>query len=255
MPLCQARHCDKWLYFPGEKKARFYRPYRCGEEAEAGSRLCSGCTGITGKTQLSRGFNHGLVGDLIPPASHAYGGPWYLVQVAKYGEPPKEIIEEATEYLEELFDVTAGTEIAALFRAGMHTKVDMPTRLSSVATATPTAAVIPVKKASASRSKKTPAVTPQTQAIQYVKQTTTAAAAKLQNLVVEIMPHIIESMSEPLDVCSVEYIEAEPFKFDGEKYYRNIDTNELYERFSNKGMGPIVGVFNERAQAIVRCSE
>lgn len=251
MPLCQARHCDKWLYFPGEKKARFYRPYRCGEEVEAGSRLCSGCTGITGKTQLSRGFNHGLVGDLIPPASHAYGGPWYLSQVAKYGVPSKETLEEATEYLDESFDVTAGPEIAALFRAGMHTKVDMPTRTSTSA-ATAAAVTMASKKSSASKTKKTAAATAATN---YIKESTTKAASKLSNLVVEIMPHIIESMSEPLDVCSVEYIEAEPFKFDGGKYYRNIDTNELYERFSNKGMGSLVGVFNERAQAIVRCSE
>lgn len=252
MPLCQARHCDKWLYFPGEKKARFYRPYRCGEEAENGSRLCAGCTGITGKTQLSRGFNHGLVGDLIPPSSHAYGGPWYLAQVAKYGEPSKEVLEEANEYLEESFDITAGPEIAALFRAGMHSKVDMPSRataLQQVQTRLPNAVVAATTKKPVNKTKK---ISGGGAAPQYIKESSNQAAAKIAEYAVDLMPRVIESLTEPLDVCSVEWIDVEPFKFDGEKYYRNIDTNELYARIANKGMGCLIGTLNEKAQAILR---
>jgi hypothetical protein len=257
MNYCHARHCDKWLYFPGEKPMRFYRPYRCGEDALPGELLCAKCNVVPpGKTQMSRGFNHGLVGDLIPPDSHAYGGSWYLSMVAKKGEPSKETLSEATEYLEEDFDTTAGAEIAALFRAGMSsTKVEMSTRSpAAAATAVPkkkrsscAATAVPKKKSSSGAGGKAsaPSIT------QHIHENCQTAAEKIVELSATFTPRIVEALTEPLDVCEVEQIDIEPFKFDGEKYYRNPETNDIYRRLTNKGVGPLLGRFNEEAQAIV----
>lgn len=233
MNYCHARHCDKWLYFPGEKPVRFYRPYRCGEDALPGELLCAKCKTVTpAKTQLSRGFNHGLIDDLIPPKSHAYGGEWYLSMVAKYGEPAKEVLAEATEYLEEDFELTAGSEIAALFRAGMSsTKVEMPSRRPAAAAASP--------KKRSSGNTKTASLIP------------AAVLEKISINIESFTPRIVEALTEPLDVCEVEHIEIEPFKFDGEKYYINPETSDIYARLPNKAIGHLIGKFNEDAQAIV----
>jgi hypothetical protein len=236
---------------------RFYRPYRCGEDALPGELLCAKCNAVPpGKTQMSRGFNHGLIGDLIPPDSHAYGGSWYLSMVAKKGEPSKETLSEATEYLEEDFDTTAGAEIAALFRAGMSsTKVEMSTRSpAAAATAVPkkkrsscAATAVPKKKSSSGAGGKAsaPSIT------QHIHESCQTAAEKIVELSATFTPRIVEALTEPLDVCEVEQIDIEPFKFDGEKYYRNPETNDIYRRLTNKGVGPLLGRFNEEAQAIV----
>lgn len=254
MPYCQARLCDKWLYFPGEKPARFYRPYQCGYEAEPGALLCTLCNEKrgTGKTQISRGFDHGLVGDLIPPSSHAYGGPWYLSKVASLGEPSKKIIKEATEYLEEEFDITAGVEIAALFRAGMtitsKSAVAMPAKTTSSQQATPRKKR--EESVSTTQKKKQPAIS-QPAIPEHVKESREAVSTKIPKLSATLLPKIIESLTEPLDVAEVVYVEVESFKFDGSKYFRDINTNEIYERHEHKAMGKLLGVYNEKARAIV----
>ena len=254
MPYCQARLCDKWLYFPGEKPARFYRPYQCGYEVEPGGLLCTLCNEKrgTGKTQISRGFDHGLVGDLIPPSSHAYGGPWYLSKVASLGEPSKKTLKEATEYLEEEFDITAGAEIAALFRAGMtiisKSAVTMPAKTTSSQQATPR------KKREENTNttqKKKQSIVSQPAISEHEKESREAVSTKIPKLSSTLMPKIIESLTEPLDVGEVIYVEVESFKFDGSKYFRDINTNEIYTRHEHKAMGRLLGVYNEKARAIV----
>jgi hypothetical protein len=218
---------------------------------------------------MSRGFNHGLVGDLIPPDSHAYGGSWYLSMVAKKGEPSKEILTEATEYLEEDFETTAGAEIAALFRAGMSsTKVEMSTRSpTAAATAVPKkksssgdATAVPKKKSSSGDATAVPKKKSSSGAggkasapsiAQHIHESCQTAAEKIAEFSATFTPRIVEALTEPLDVCEVEQIDIEPFKFDGEKYYRNPETNDIYRRLTNKGVGPLLGRFNEEAQAIV----
>ncbi len=246
MNYCQARHCDKYLYFPGEKRARFYRPYQCGEQALPGDRVCALCKAAKpSNVQLSRGFNHGFIGDLIPPNSHAYGGEWYLSMVAKRGEPAKEVLEEATEHIEEDFETTAGPEIAALFRAGMSsTKVEMPTRLPK---AEPARSQKGEPKARQTKKKTQAAATGPS----YIQESCAAAEAKIAEMTRSITPRIVEALSEPLDVCEVEYIDVETLKFDGDKYYKDLATNYLYKRLANKGMGELVGKFNEEALAIM----
>lgn len=275
MPYCQARLCDKWLYFPGEKPARFYRPYQCGYEAEPDALLCTLCNEKrgTGKTQISRGFDHGLIGDLIPPSSHAYGGPWYLSKVASLGTPSKKTLKEATEYLEEEFDITAGAEIAALFRAGMtitsKSAVTMPAKITSSQQATPrkkreentnTTGINASTSIASSRSngttqKKKQSIVSQPAISEHEKESRDAVSTKIPKLSSTLMPKIIESLTEPLDVGEVVYVEVESFKFDGSKYFRDINTNEIYERHEHKAMGQLLGVYNEKARAIVREDE
>jgi hypothetical protein len=255
MPYCQARLCDKWLYFPGEKPARFYRPYQCGYDAEKGGILCTLCNEKrgTGKTQISRGFDHGFVGDLIPPSSHAYGGPWYLSKVASLGEPSEKTLKEAIEYLEEEFDVTASPEIAALFRAGMTTTTKsaiMPP--SKTTTAAPaTARKKREENSTTTTQRKKQAVADLPAIPEHAKESREAVSDKILKQCSTIMPKIIETIAEPLDVSEVVYVEIEPFKFDGSKYYRDINTNDIYERLENKAMGKLLGVYNEKAHAIV----
>ncbi len=249
MKYCQARHCDKWLYFdaaPGDKKKRFYRPYRCGEKAIKGERLCETCKNVgPGKTQLSRGFNHGLIGDLIPPDSHAYGGPWYLAACAKYGEPSKETIAEATEYLEEEFDVTAGPQLAELFRAGMLiVPKKMPGKGRPKKESTEAAAS---SRKSTTSSHKLPSSNKQT----YLKESTTTAATKLKAIPLQLTPRVIESANEPLDVCEVEYVTVKKLETDGDEYYLNADTGAVYTVTAfNKGMGERIGRYNEETEEI-----
>lgn len=264
MPYCQARLCDKWLYFPGEKPARFYRPYQCGYDAEPGALLCTLCNEKrgSGKTQISRGFDHGFVGDLIPPSSHAYGGPWYLSKVASLGEPAKKTLTEATEYLEEEFDITAGIEIAALFRAGMtitsKAATTMPTKITSSQQATPrkkreasTSIASSGSNGTTTTQKKKQSVISQPAIPEHEKESREAVSTKIPKLSSTLMPKIIESLTEPLDVGEVIYVEVESFKFDGSKYFRDINTNEIYERNEHKAMGRLLGVYNEKARAIV----
>ncbi len=242
MKYCQARHCDKWLYFPGDKKKRFYRPYRCGEKAIKGERLCETCKNVgPGKTQLSRGFNHGLIGDLIPPNSHAYGGPWYLAACAKYGEPSKETLAEATEYLEEEFDVTAGPQLAELFRAGMLIVPKKMPRSSKERSA---------KKESTESAASSRKSTPSNKQA-YLKDSTVTASAKLKAIPLQLTPRVIESTNEPLDVCEVEYVTVKKLETDGDNYYVNADTGAVYTITAfNKGMGERVGRYNEETEEI-----
>ncbi len=256
MPYCQARLCDKWLYFPGEKPARFYRPFQCGYESEPGGILCTLCNQKrgTGKTQVSRGFDHGLVGDLIPPSSHAYGGPWYLSKVASLGEPLKATLKEATEYLEEDFETTAGAEIVALFRAGMTNNTKQATMPPSKSTGTAAPATARKKREESSTTttqRKKQTQQPVQQAPEHVKETKEHVSTKIPILTATLLPKVIEAAGEPLDVSEVVYVEIESFKFDGSKYYRDINTNEIYERLENKAMGKLLGVYNEKAHAIV----
>lgn len=279
MPLCKARHCDKFLYFECEKRVRFYRPYRCGEKAIKGERLCEACKNVApSKIQMSRGFPHGLVGGPIPPESHAYGSVWYLKQVAKYGEPSKETLAEATEYLEESFDITAGAGMTAeLFREQTHTeskKSKMPPKGSgsrSVPAATAGATVGATTTATAgkkrsSRKKKeevedeyyneptTSYKTPKPVA-PYIKESIAAATKKQRDNATHITPRIKEAFTEPLNVCEVDYVDLAEFTFNDVEYYRNTKTNELYERNSNKGMGCPIGLYDEEAEEIQMCTE
>ncbi len=262
MPLCKARHCDKYLYFECEKRVRFYRPYRCGEKAIKGEKLCEACKNVVpSKIQMSRGFPHGLVGGPIPPESHAYGSVWYLKQVAKYGEPSKETLAEATEYLEEPFDITAGPGITTeLFREEMRTegkKTKMPPKGGSAATGKKRN---PRKKKEeveeefneepVASSYKTPkAVAP------YIKESIAAAAKKQRDNATHITPRIKETFTEPVNVCEVEYVDLAEFTFNDVEYYRNTKTNELYEMTANKGMGCLIGLYDEEAEEIQMCAE
>jgi hypothetical protein len=258
MPYCQARHCDKWLYFPAEKPKRFYRPYRCGEKVAKGERLCELCEGVAdGKTQLSRGFNHGLCGDLIPPNSHAYGGPWYLAQVAKYGEPTKEVLAEATEYLDEPFDVTAGPEAAQLFRDGVAVITKkMPTSKQANAGSTSKAkkpaskSKTGGKSASSGGSGSSSSSSNSKQA--HLKESITTAALKLKEAAVHLTPEAIESANEPLEVCEVEYVTVRKLQIDGEDYYLNVDCGAVYNMTAfRNGMGERIGRYDEESDEIV----
>lgn len=252
MPYCQARHCDKWLYFPGEKPKRFYRPYRCGGKAVKDERLCETCKNVEpGKTQMSRGFNHGLCGDLIPPNSHAYGGPWYLAQVAKYGEPHKETLAVAVEYLEEEFDVTAGPEVAQLFRDGIAiiTK-KMPTISSNSNSSSKPKKAARTANVTADR-KSTP-----TNKQAYLKESIASATIKLKENAAYLTPEAIESVNEPLQVCEVEYMTVKKTQINGVAYYLNTNTNAIYEiaEFRN-GLGARIGRYNEESEEIVDCAD
>ena len=257
MPLCKARHCDKYLYFECEKRVRFYRPYRCGEKAIKGEKLCEGCKNVVpSKTQMSRGFPHGLVGGPIPSESHSYGSIWYLKQVAKYGEPSKETLTAATEYLEESFDITAGAGMTAeLFREEAHSTskkstASMPPKASSDAIAG-----AGKKRSGAGKKKKEELATPKTSRPPppYLKESAAAAAKKQRENATYIIPRVRESFVEPVDVCEVDYVDVAEFTFHDCEYYRNTKTNELYERTANKGMGRLIGLYDEDAEEIQPC--
>ena len=263
MPLCKARHCDKYLYFECEKRVRFYRPYRCGEKAIKGEKLCEGCKNITpSKTQMSRGFPHGLVGGPIPSESHSYGSIWYLKQVAKYGEPSKETLAEATEYLEESFDITAGAGMTAeLFREETHSTSkkstsSMPPKASGAGAGTNAAK----KRSSGNKKKKMveeeeEVVTKTIRAPPpYLKESATAAAKKQRDNATYIIPRVRESFTEPVDVCEVDYVDVAEFTFHDCAYYRNTKTNELYEMTASKGMGRLIGLYDEEAEEIEPCN-
>jgi hypothetical protein len=262
MPLCKARHCDKYLYFECEKRVRFYRPYRCGEKAIKGEKLCEGCKNVVpSKTQMSRGFPHGLVGGPIPSESHSYGSIWYLKQVAKYGEPSKETLAAATEYLEEPFDITAGAGMTAeLFREEAHSTskkstAPMPPKASSGAIAGA------AKKRSGAGKKKKEVAEEEELATRktsrppppYLKESAAAAAKKQRENSTYIIPRVRESFVEPVDVCEVDYVDVAEFTFHDCEYYRNTKTNELYERTANKGMGRLIGLYDEDAEEIQPC--
>jgi hypothetical protein len=264
MPLCKARHCDKYLYFECDKRVRFYRPYRCGEKAIKGEKLCEGCKNvIPSKTQMSRGFPHGLVGGPIPSESHAYGSVWYLKQVAKYGEPSKETLAAATEYLEEPFDITAGAGMTAeLFREEAHSTskksaASMPPKARSGAAAA--AATAAKKRSGAGKKKKDvveeePAATKTSRAPPtYLKDSAITAAKKQRENAAYIIPRVRESFIEPVDVCEVDYVDVAEFTFHNCEYYRNTKTNELYEMTASKGMGRLIGLYDEEAEEIQPC--
>ncbi len=266
MPLCKARHCDKYLYFACEKRVRFYRPYRCGEKAIKGEKLCEACKNVaTSKTQMSRGFPHGLVGGPIPPESHAYGSVWYLKQVAKYGEPAKETLAEATEYLEESFEITAGPGMTAeLFREEMRTEgkeSTMPPKGSGGTAAG--------KKRSsgggggAGARKKKEVVQEEETTVSYkgpkpiaayIKESSALAAKKQRESGSCITPRVKEAFTEPVDVCEVDYVDLAEFTFNDCEYYRNTKTNELYEMTANKGMGRLIGLYDEESEEIQLCN-
>jgi hypothetical protein len=257
MPLCKARHCDKYLYFECEKRVRFYRPYRCGEKAVKGEKVCETCKNIApSKTQLSRGFPHGLVGEPIPFESHAYGSIWYLTQVAKYGQPSKETLAEATEYLEEPFDVTAGAGInVELFR-------EESLKETKKTTMPPKAGTTNRKRSSGGNKKKEnseeitePVTKTAKQTPPYLKESSANAAKKQRDNVTYIIPRVREAFIEPVDVCEVEYVDIAEFTFNDHPYYRNTKTNELYEVMTNKGMGTLVGLYDEEAEEIQLCKE
>lgn len=256
MPLCKARHCDKYLYFACEKKVRFYRPYRCGEKAIKGEKLCETCKNVApSKTQMSRGFPHGLVGGPISPESHAYGSIWYLKQVAKYGEPSKETLAEATEYLEESFEVTAGVGMSAeLFREEtLQDTKKMPPKAAKGTGAKRTSR----KKKEAIEEDEEPVVSykgPKPVA-PYIKESIVAAAKKQRDNATYITPRIKEAFTEPLDVCEVDYVDVAEFAFNDTEYYRNTKTNELYEMNANKGMGRLIGLYDEEAEEIQLVAE
>ena len=247
MPLCKARHCDKYLYFACEKRVRFYRPYRCGEKAIKGEKLCEECKNVApSKTQMSRGFSHGLVGGLIPPESHAYGSVWYLKQVAKYGEPSKETLAEATEYLDEPFDITAGAGVTSeLFRE--------ETRNETKKTTMP-------PKGSSKRGKKKKVEEEDDEPITsyksakpvapYIKESVLAAAKVQRENIAYIIPEVVEAIREPLDVCEVDYVEIVEFTINRTEYYRNTKTNDLYEMTANKGMGKLIGLYDDDAEEV-----
>ena len=253
MPLCKARHCDKYLYFACEKRVRFYRPYRCGEKAIKGEKLCEGCKNVTPSTrsQTSKGFNHGLIGEAYPPESHAYGSIWYLKQVAKHGEPSKETLAQATEYLEESLDVTAGPGMSAeLFRA--DTQKDnkkMPPKAKATGTrakGSKKAADVEQTELTAPKSKPAPA---------YIKESAISAAKVQRENATCIIPRFVEIVAEPFDVCDVDAVDVAPFTLNGSDYYRNIKTNEIYEMLRDKGMGPLIGLYDEDEGTIAQYNE
>ena len=263
MPLCKARHCDKYLYFACEKRVRFYRPYRCGEKAIKGEKLCEGCKNVVPSTrsQTSRGFNHGLVGEAYPPESHSYGSIWYLKQVAKHGEPSKETLTEATEYLDESLDITAGPGMSAeLFRA--ETRKDSKKMPPKAKTATAGAGAgagaatsnrvkkpkktpeVEQAEAPAPKSKSAPAPKSKS-APTYIKESTVSAAKVQRENATCIIPRFVEIVAEPFDVCDVDVVDVATFTLNGSDYYRNMKTNDIYEMLSDKGMGPLIGLYDE----------
>jgi len=90
-------------YF-GDGKHRFYLEYRCGRPSIASNAtICMSCISKSGSThaQHSRSFPHGKINEFIPPASHIYGGSWYMAGIKKWGEPQQGAIELAIQFQEE----------------------------------------------------------------------------------------------------------------------------------------------------------
>ncbi len=202
------------------------------------------------RSQTSRGFNHGLIGEAYPPESHAYGSIWYLKQVAKHGEPSKETVAEATEYLDESLDITAGPGMSAeLFRAETQKdskKMPPKAKTSTATTAAGAASTRGKKTKKTAEVEQVEAPTPKSKsAPSYIKESTISAAKVQRENATCIIPRFVEIVAEPFDVCDVDVVDVATFNLNGTDYYRNIKTNDIYEMLSDKGMGRLIGLYDE----------
>lgn len=74
--------------FP-DRKHYYYLEYQCEYIALPEKKVCEKCVTKNEKErrQSSRKFDHGCIGEEIPPKSHIKGGKWYQEAVKKWGEP------------------------------------------------------------------------------------------------------------------------------------------------------------------------
>jgi hypothetical protein len=182
MATCQARIARGKVAF-GNGKNYFYLEGRCGRPSAAATATCDLCSNKNPKcrTMDSRQFNHGLVSEPIPAASHIYGGEWYAKNVEIYGQPSERILELA---------------VAAAEKSKLAT-APPPEEMKKVATLS--TALQPARTIRA----------------EYIEVPNTLA-----------------------DVQEIIRVQIKGVLIDGQEYYEDEASGQLYMKYENGGMGP-----------------
>jgi len=254
LTLCIARiaTANAVNYF-GDGKHRYYLELRCNRLCKSNTELCTNCEkkNPNTRTQDTRTFDHGTVGEPIPDQSHIYGGLWYNTNVKKWGAPSTEQIHVAEQHQRDariqlkntvntvIEPVPSDTSSTSSKRQRPRVAKNVVTVVENVVeTVAPTQEKITVKpKKAKPRKKPTPI------------QTTVAVSQDHKEAV--IPTHIEKNLEEfDTDDYMIEYVQLTPFKIGTTSYFRDSKKNKLYQKRKDTVVGPYVGRYDPYTETI-----
>jgi hypothetical protein len=225
---CLARITDETLKLPfGDEKHYFYMENVCGNGCDTD--LCNKCISkSTTNVQGSRKFDHGLVNGVYTSVTHIFDSPWYLKKVGTYGQPSKEILEQAMEAQKKARD---GKKVSAMHSSSSSSSLS-----------------------SASASTKKPA--PRKKAVAQV--TSVASSNVVEQLNHPVIQKLssdtkqIESTDEPIRLEGVTRVVIRPFTHNDVTYWRDSEREKVYRRMKDGRRGEYLGRWNSRLEQIVK---
>lgn len=266
---CLSRVTDNstTLHF-ADQRHKFYLESRCGRPTLPNTDVCLRCSvKIESCTnQNSRSFLHGKVYELIPPASHLYGGAWYMEGVKKWGAPSADRIEYAKQ-----FQMEARGEYVVMPQGTTLLEKQVKAIDESVPIEMPRAKKEESDKPRKPKIGKQKPVVGDTEVIQVPVQEEAAllvqepvktrkprkkpevGSATVLPLHKEVvLPTHIESAMEEFDTdgFEVEYVRLSTFEHESQTYFRDSKKNKLYKKIKEKTIGSYVGRYDPDTDSI-----
>jgi hypothetical protein len=233
---CLARITEEALKLPfGDDKHYFYMENVCGNGCDTD--LCNKCISkSTTNVQGSRKFDHGLVNGAYTSVTHIFGSPWYLKKVGTYGQPSKEVLEQAMEAQKK---ARAGKKVSTMHSSSSSSSLSSASASASVSTAAPST---PTKRAAPRKKVVTP-VTPSN----VVEQLNHPVIQKLSADVKQI-----ESTDEPICLTGVTRVVIRPFTHNDVTYWRDSEREKVYRRMKDGRRGEYLGRWDSRLEQIIK---
>ena len=232
---CLARITEEALKLPfGDGKHYFYMENVCGNGCDTD--LCNKCISkSTTNVQGSRKIDHGLVNGAYSSVTHIFDSPWYMKKVGTYGQPSKEVLEQAMEAQKK---ARAGKKVSAMQSSSSSSSLSSASVCTSVPS-TPTKKAAPRKKAAAP-------VTPVASS-NVVEQLNHPVIQKVSSDAKQI-----ESTDEPLCLMGVTRVVIRPFTHNDVTYWRDSEREKIYRRMKDGRRGEYLGRWNSRLEQIVK---
>jgi hypothetical protein len=227
MPCLARLVCSDYKLPFGDGKHYFYLESACGAGCE--ETICDKCVKkISGPGRDT--LWHGLVNEAYTKKSHIFDSPWYHSKVGTYGQPTREILEQAMQ-----------AQMKA--RQGKHVSISTAITNKPEKSHDPPAVVSPGQTHVMPPVKKGPTKNKQKISVaeQLVESTITA---------IPIAVKYVENEDELLEVSEIRKINLVVFTHNGRDYWRDKDGESVWEKTQKGQRGAFIGTWKKEVEEI-----